>query len=100
MQLTTLPEWWTLPYPEVSSPQTAAEYIDALGGSLSRKQENGSWVLSTGSQELVRASSPGEVDSFVLGFALAHLICERHGPISRQEPAPVAPPVAPAAPGP
>jgi hypothetical protein len=77
--MSELPEWWTGPYPEVGSAQTAAAYIDALGGALARRQENGSWVLSTGTQDLLRADSESELDTFVLGFALAHLIVERHG---------------------
>ncbi|HVL28533.1 MAG TPA: hypothetical protein VM390_10330, partial [Acidimicrobiales bacterium] len=82
--MSELPEWWTGPYPEVGSAQTAAAYIDALGGALARRQENGSWVLSTGTQDLLRADSESELDTFVLGFALAHLIVERHGLIGRR----------------
>ncbi len=82
--MSELPEWWTGPYPEVSSAQTAADYIDALGGALSRRQENGHWVLTTGSQDLVTADTEPELDTFVLGFALAHLIVERHGLIGRR----------------
>ncbi|MEW6154720.1 MAG: hypothetical protein AB1673_12120 [Actinomycetota bacterium] len=82
----TLPEWWTLPYPEVTSTEAAAGYIDTIGGALSRRQENGEWVLSTGPQEMIRAATEAELDTFVLGFALAHLICERHGPIARTQP--------------
>lgn len=98
--MTQVPEWWTEPYPEVASPSTASAYIDALGGALSRRQENGSWVLTTGSQELLRAESESELDTFVLGFALAHLIVERHGLIGHRPSgggatAPV-PPAAPA----
>ncbi|MGH9224225.1 MAG: hypothetical protein ACRD2W_10700, partial [Acidimicrobiales bacterium] len=82
--MSQLPEWWTVPYPEVTSVEAAAAYLDALGGALNRTQDNGSWVLSTGQQELVRTSTADELDSFVLGFALAHVICERHGPIGRR----------------
>lgn len=82
--MSELPEWWTGPYPEVSSAKTAADYIDALGGALSRRQENGHWVLTTGTQDLVRADTESELDTFVLGFALAHLIVERHGLIGRR----------------
>ncbi|MFP5316979.1 MAG: hypothetical protein ACLGI2_01650 [Acidimicrobiia bacterium] len=85
--MTQVPEWWTEPYPEVASPTTATAYIDALGGALSRRRENGSWVLATGSQELLRAESESELDTFVLGFALAHLIVERHGLIGHGPPA-------------
>ena len=98
---TTMPDWWTVPYPELTTVEAASAYIDAIGGSLSRVQENGTWVLSTGTQELVRAATPAELDTFVLGFALAHLICERHGPIARTEPAMgAAPPPPPASPAP
>ena len=89
--MSELPEWWTGPYPEVSSARTAADYIDALGGALSRRQENGHWVLTTGSQDLVRTETESELDSFVLGFALAHLIVERHGLIGPRPAANVAP---------
>ena len=80
----TLPAWWTDPYPEVSSTKTATDYLDGLGAALTRHQEDGSWVLSTGEQELITADTAEELDSFVLGFALAHLICERHGPIGER----------------
>ena len=86
----TLPEWWTAPYPEVSSVFRAAAYVDAIGGDLTQRQEGGAWVLSTGSQELYRCDSEQELQSFVLGFALAHLIVERHGLIGRAAPAPSA----------
>lgn len=89
--MSELPEWWTGPYPEVSSAKTAADYIDALGGALSRRQENGHWVLTTGTQDLVRADTESELDTFVLGFALAHLIVERHGLIGHR-PGPAAAP--------
>ena len=79
-----LPEWWTGPYPEVSSTKTATDYLDALGANLSRKEEDKDWVLCTGTQELIRTGSSNELDSFVLGFALAHLICERHGLIGQR----------------
>jgi hypothetical protein len=75
----SLPEWWTDPYPEVSSTRSATDYLDSLGASLTRKQDDEEWVLSTGEQELIRTRTPEELDSFVLGFALAHLICEHHG---------------------
>lgn len=94
-----LPEWWTGPYPEITSPKTATDYLDGLGASLKREKKNGKWTLSTGDQELVQVDSPGELDSFLLGFALSHLICERHGLIGRRagpsaEAAPAAPPTA------
>ena len=82
--MSELPEWWTGPYPEVTSVQNATQYIDALGGALSRRQDNGNWVLTTGDQDLLRAGSESELDTFVLGFALAHLIVERHGLIGRR----------------
>jgi hypothetical protein len=82
--MSSLPEWWTGPYPEVSSVKTATDYLDGLGAALGRREEGGSWVLSTGEQELITAGSSDELDSFVLGFALAHLICERHGPIGQR----------------
>ena len=82
--MSELPEWWTGPYPEVTSVQNATQYIDALGGALSRRQDNGNWVLTTGDQDLIRAGSESELDTFVLGFALAHLIVERHGLIGRR----------------
>jgi hypothetical protein len=80
----TLPAWWTEPYPEVSSTKTAADYLDGLGAALNRREEDGSWVLSTGEQELITADTQEELDSFLLGFALAHVICERHGPIGQR----------------
>ena len=80
----TLPAWWTEPYPEVSSTKTAADYLDGLGAALNRREVDGSWVLSTGEQELITADTTDELDSFVLGFALAHVICERHGPIGQR----------------
>jgi hypothetical protein len=79
-----LPEWWTSPYPEITSAKTATDYLDALGAGLKRAKQNGKWTLATGDQELVQVDSPGELDSFVLGFALAHLICERHGLIGQR----------------
>jgi hypothetical protein len=84
----TIPEWWTDPYPEVSSVRAATDYLDTLGGALSRTQENGGWRLLTGQQELITTGSPEELDTFVLGFALAHLICERRGLLGRQAPEP------------
>jgi hypothetical protein len=80
----TLPAWWTDPYPEVRSTKTATDYLDGLGAALNRREEDGGWVLSTGDQELITAGTNEELDSFVLGFALAHLICERHGPIGER----------------
>ena len=74
-----LPAWWTDPYPEVTSPKTATDYLDALGAKLKREKQHGKWTLSTGDQELVQVERSEELDSFILGFALAHLICERHG---------------------
>ena len=79
-----LPEWWTAPYPEITSAKTATDYLDALGASLKREKQNGKWTLSTGEQELVKVDKAEELDSFILGFALAHLICERHGLIGRR----------------
>jgi hypothetical protein len=79
----TLPEWWTGPYPEVSSVESATDYLDGLGAALNRREEDGDWTLLTGKQELITAATADELDSFVLGFALAHLICERHGPIGQ-----------------
>lgn len=84
-----LPSWWTDPYPEITSAKTATDYLDALGAQLRREKQNGKWSLSTGDQELVQVDRPEELDSFVLGFALAHLICERHGLIG-QRPGPSA----------
>ena len=81
---TPLPTWWTDTYPEVTSSKTAVDYLDALGAKLRREKLDGKWRLSTGEQELVLAEHPSELDSFVLGFALAHLICERHGLIGRR----------------
>ncbi len=90
--MATLPEWWTEPYPEVSSPKTAADYLNAIGGLLNQTEDDGEWVLSTGEQELIRADTEEEIDCFVLGFALAHLICEQHGLIGpRPGPAAAAP---------
>lgn len=74
-----LPEWWTAPYPEITSAKTATDYLDALGASLKREKQNGKWFLATGDQHLIQVDQPAELDSFILGFALAHLICERHG---------------------
>ncbi len=80
----TLPAWWTEPYPEVSSPGSAADYLDALGAALNRRKEDGAWILATGEQELITTDTEEELDAFVLGFALAHLICERHGLIGQR----------------
>ena len=77
--MATLPTWWTDPYPEITSCKTATDYLDALGAKLKREKQDGRWTLSTGGQELVQVDEPAELDSFILGFALAHLICERHG---------------------
>ncbi len=79
-----LPRWWTDPYPEITSSKTAADYLDALGAALKREKQDGQWRLSTGEQELILADHPSELDSFILGFALSHLICERHGLIGRR----------------
>lgn len=77
--MSSMPEWWTVPYPEVSSARTATDYLDAIGAGLSRYEDGDMYVLATGPQELIRADTPEELDTFVLGFALAHLICERFG---------------------
>jgi hypothetical protein len=92
-----LPAWWTDPYPEVISAKTATDYLDALGAKLKREKQHGKWTLSTGDQELVQVDQPAELDSFILGFALAHLICERHGLIGAR-PGPTAASAAAAAP--
>src|SRR5436190_7715261 len=84
----TLPEWWTGPYPEVSSTKSATAYLDELGASLTRREENGQWTLATGEQDLITADNEEELDGFLLGFALAHLIVERHGLIGRRLPHP------------
>lgn len=91
--MATLPEWWTGPYPEVSSAKTAADYLNAIGGQLAQTEgDDGTWVLHTGEQELITADTEEEIDCFVLGFALAHLICERHGLIgTRPGPSAAAP---------
>ena len=91
---TKLPTWWTEPYPEVTTSKSATDYLDALGASLKRQKEDGKWKLTTGEQELALAEHPSELDSFILGFALAHLICERHGLIGRRSgPTAAMPPV-------
>jgi hypothetical protein len=77
-----LPAWWTDAYPQVTDVSTATAYLDGLGGAMSRKQENGRWVLSTGEQVLFEADTAQELDGFILGFALSQLIAERHGPIA------------------
>lgn len=84
----TLPEWWTGPYPEVASTNAATDYLDELGADLTRREEDGKWTLATGEQDLITAETEAELDSFVLGFALAHLIVERHGLIGRRLPHP------------
>src|SRR3712207_9536356 len=44
-RMATLPEWWTDPYPEVSSAKTAADYLNAIGGALSQNEgDDGTWV--------------------------------------------------------
>ena len=78
----SLPEWWTDAYPQVTTVTSAMAYLDSLGGAMSRKEVNGRWVLWTGEQALFEASTEGELDGFVLGFALSQLIAERHGPIA------------------
>lgn len=78
-----LPTWWTDAYPQVVDVQTATAYLNAIGGAMSRHQQDGRWVLSTGDQALFEASTPEELDGFVLGFALSQLIAERYGPISQ-----------------
>jgi len=80
----TIPAWWTDPYPEVRSTQTATDYLDGLGAALRRSDTDDGWTLSTGEQELITVGTEREVDAFVLGFALAHVICERHGPIGQR----------------
>ncbi len=88
----SLPDWWSTPYPQVSSPDAAMQYLDRLGGAITRQQEDGAWVLRTGPQELFRAPTPDQLDAFLLGFALATSICERHGFIgARSGQAPAAP---------
>ncbi len=77
-----LPAWWTDAYPQVSDVASATAYLDTLGGAMSRKEENGRWVLSTGDQVLFEADTSQELDGFILGFALSQLIAERHGPIA------------------
>ncbi|MGH9278842.1 MAG: hypothetical protein ACRD12_12160 [Acidimicrobiales bacterium] len=84
----SLPEWWTGPYPEVKSLETATAYLDELGADLTRREDGGKWTLATGGQDLVTAEDEVELDGFVLGFALAHLIVERHGLIGRRMPHP------------
>ena len=78
----TLPDWWTSAYPQVTSVTAATAYLDALGGAMSRREQNGRWILSTGEQVLYEANTSEELDGFVLGFALSQLIAERHGPIA------------------
>lgn len=92
--MATMPEWWTVPYPEVSSARAATDYLDAIGAALNRYDDDGLFVLATGPQELIRTDRPEELDTFVLGFALAHLICERYGLIGTR-PSPEAAPDAP-----
>src|SRR5947209_9996170 len=82
--MATIPAWWTDPYPEVGSTKTATDYLDGLGAALRRNNTDDGWTLSTGEQELVTVGTEPEVDAFVLGFALAHVICERHGPIGQR----------------
>lgn len=84
----TIPEWWTEPYPEVTSAKTASAYLDELGASLSRREEDGRFTLATGDQDLITSDTEAELDGFVLGFALSHLIAERHGLIGRRLPHP------------
>lgn len=96
--MSSMPEWWTVPYPEVSSAKAATDYLDAIGAALSRYEDGDMFVLATGPQELIRADTPEELDTFVLGFALAHLICERFGLIGARPgtaQAAAAPPEAP-----
>lgn len=93
--MATMPEWWTVPYPEVSSARTATDYLDAIGAALNRYEDDGLFVLATGPQELIRTDRPEELDTFVLGFALAHLICERYGLIGTRPPPEAAPEPAP-----
>ena len=78
-----IPTWWTDPYPEVASVAAALAYLDAVGAALMRGKSFEGFVLSTGAQEIVRADTEAEIDTFVLGFALAHVICERRGLIGR-----------------
>jgi len=80
-----LPAWWTDPYPEITSAKTATDYLDGLGAKLKREKQSGKWRLFTGDQELIQVDQPAELDSFILGFALAHLICERHGLIGARQ---------------
>jgi hypothetical protein len=87
-----LPDWWTESYPQVTSVAAATAYLDGLGGSLSREQQDGKWILSTGDQPLYEGDTPEELDSFILGFALSQLIAARHGPIGS---APIPPASAP-----
>ena len=79
----SLPTWWTDAYPQVSDVNAATAYLDRIGGAMSRQQQDGRWVLTTGAQVLFEADTPEELDGFVLGFALSQLIAERHGPISQ-----------------
>jgi hypothetical protein len=96
--MSSIPEWWTAPYPQVASPPAATEYLNVRGSAITREEQDGQFVLMTGPQELFRAPTPDEVDAFLLGFALGHSICERFGPIGSPSFPTAAPPEAAAAP--
>ncbi|MCA1692078.1 MAG: hypothetical protein LC733_07740 [Actinobacteria bacterium] len=83
----TVPSWWTMSYPQVSSVADATAHLDRLGGSMSRAQVDSKWVLSTGDQALFEAETQQELDGFVLGFTLSQLIAARFGPIGSTPPA-------------